>query len=909
VSARQSNADGEMSWNLRQGRLPIRRAWLVVRFVLLPVLLWGCFQSRAVAQAPSASEVAAFNAAARAFQDAIFERAQAEFAEFVRKFPQSAKGPEAVLLQAQAALNLGNSRTAAALLATNLPNAGVFTEQYHYWLGEVHLQSSNYVAAADSFGRLLKDFPESPRVLRASHDQALALFHLKDWARVIELLRSPEGSFQKLARTRAADDLVVRGFLLLSEALMENGQLQDAEKIVTELRTTELAPELKWHRDYLLCRIQIADRRLPAALAGSSNLVTLADQAALPVLRAESVTLQGTILQQLNDLSGAAAAYEQNLRKEIPPEQRRQSLLKIIDLTLAQDALDEAARKLERLLVEHPLEAGSDVARLTLGELRLKQYFAPSTNLPVNATLPATNALSAALLQFDELIKSFPTSPLIGKAQLNRGWCLWESGKTAESATAFKAATDQLPHSPEQAIARFKIGDALLFRNDYSNALGNFQAVLAGYNDLPELKQSLLPHAWYHLLRCSIELNDFRQASDAMNQILHSYAESRFADRSMLFLGQQLSTSQRPHEARKLFHEFGKRFPESSLRPEVDLAVARSYEREMNWAAATSQYDDWVVRYSTNDLRPRAEFYRAWANSQAGQKTNALLLYTNFLAEFPTHSLAPLAQNWVADFYFTQGDFVNAEFNYQLLFQNTNWPLANLTYHARMMAGRAAYAREGYSNAKQYFRDLVNDKTCPTNLAAEAFYALGDTMIREADPGDTPLQKFAKAEVAFNKIPDLFPANDLVPLAWGRIGDCYLQMAAFESKFYESAIEAYQKVPQSDFAAHSLAEIGLGTVLERQAKLPTTPDPEPLLKAAFDHYYNVVSGKDLDEGKVDLVYFKKAALAAARVAEERKQWETAIRVYNRLISLVPTAKAGLEKKIERAAEQLRLEKN
>ena len=59
--------------------------------------------------------------------------------------------------------------------------------------------------------------------------------------------------------------------------------------------------------------------------------------------------------------------------------------------------------------------------------------------------------------------------------------------------------------------------------------------------------------------------------------------------------------------------------------------------------------------FTNSSARPQAEYYRAQATYQAGQKTNALTLFTNFVAQFPTNDFAPLAQLWVADYYYRRG--------------------------------------------------------------------------------------------------------------------------------------------------------------------------------------------------------------------------------------------------------------
>src|SRR6185503_18774203 len=96
------------------------------------------------------------------------------------------------------------------------------------------------------------------------------------------------------------------------------------------------------------------------------------------------------------------------------------------------------------------------------------------------------------------------------------------------------------------------------------------------------------------------------------------------------------------------------------------------------------------------------------------------------------------------------------------------------------------------------------------------------------------------------------------------------------------ATNAYRQVlgSSADVAARSAAEFSLGQVMEQLAR---AIDPT-LWKTAFNHYYNVVSGKNLrDDEKADPHWYKEAGLAAARLAEEHQQWEVATRIYTRLV--------------------------
>src|SRR5947207_8668516 len=192
---------------------------------------------------------------------------------------------------------------------------------------------------------------------------------------------------------------------------------------------------------------------------------------------------------------------------------------------------------------------------------------------------------------------------------------------------------------------------------------------------------------------------------------------------------------------------------------EVELAVARTFEQEGNWREAAKLDDQWIGKNGDQPSRPTVEFDRAWANYLGGNENKAFVLVTNVVAQFPAHPLAPQAQYWVGDFYYQLGgtNNVNAEESYQKVYQNR--PQSELSLQARMMAGRAAYARQSYRDAATYFTKLIEElvKLNPASpLLAEAYFALADTYVSnsEAGPGSTNvLDNYEQAIVALGKIP------------------------------------------------------------------------------------------------------------------------------------------------------------
>lgn len=863
----------------------------------------------------------AYTAATKAFQDGLWERAEAEFAEFVAEHPKSERVPEAVLLQAQAQFKQGKPVSAIALLTARQSAAGKRADEYLFWIGEAQFQNTNYTAAVVAFGQLTRDFPASARRLEASVGEAAARAKLGEWARVVELLQKPDGAFQQMARTSTNHEFVAHGGLLLAEAGLAQKDYALAEAALQPLAQRPLAADLDWQRQHLLCRIQLAAGRTEDARQSCVGLVSFAESAGRRDLLATSIALQAQILEQLGLPNEAIVAFKRNLAPGTPVERQRQALLKVTELTVAQARSAEAGAMLEEFLTQFSNAPAADVALLTLGELHLKQHIAAG---PTNATPSVTNHLHLALGYFDRLSNTFSNSTLVGKAELGRGWCEWLAAeaardrgdtnsaaqKIAESLLAFQIAATSLPPSFDQAIARFKLADAQYQQDLFVEAISNYNAVVVAGMTLLEVKTNLCEPALYQIVRAGTQITN-AAADAALEQLLKEFPDSYVTEGGLLLAGQGRAQQGDPVAARQAFEDFLRRFPNSTNAAQARLEVGRTYELQRDWTNAIQEYQGWLSAFPTNTARPRAEYALALASYQAGNDTNTLAALTNFVAQFATNELAPQAQWWVADHCYGQGDFLNAEKNYKLVFQN--WPDSELADLARLMAGRAAVGRLDYSAAIDHFTNLTSNPNCPPNLKVQATFAYGGALML-LDTGET--NRTANLELAiqvFGTIQSANPTNEQSALALGEIGKCYFQLAAQNPRYYESASNAYQQVidsPYASVATRSQAQVGLGTTLETQARQLAGEEQPALLKLALGSYLDVVYEKKLREGETrNLFWVKKAGLEAARLVEAMQEWPQAVNLYRRLGELLPPLKESLERKIQKAQEHLTPAKN
>ena len=871
-----------------------------MRFLVLLLLL--------VAPAFTAEpgEAEAFASAAKASQDGFYERAEKEWSEFLKQFPKSERATEAALAEAQARYHLKQYPAALELLNARAGQAGPLADQYQFWRGQVQLDSTNHAAAEQAFAELLKSHTNSPLRLNASVAQAQARFRRDDFAGVVDLLAATNTAFQIAARDSTNVAQVARGYLMLAEAQLLRNDRAGAGAALQALAEKRLSPELAWERWQLLARVEFAGATPQLALAALTNAATQARAAGKPLLLAQTFNLQADVFKKLNQPTRAAQAYEAIVLAEaMPPEHKRIGLLREVELYASQNAFTNAAARIALYLTQNTNDTSADLLTIKAGEFLL-EAFRHQTNAAA-----ATNLLADARSYFDAAIQRYTNSPLLGKAWLDRGWALWEEHlatgngqRLLDSQAAFQTAAEKLPPGDEQAQARFKIGDAQFQQSLFSAAATNYQAVLSLSSNTPLVRSNFVSQAAEQLIRCHLAQTNLAGAEAALQQASALFPASENVQASWILIGKSIAGFGQVEKARALLKEFSAKFPNSPLRSEAELAYARTFALEEKWPEAINLYTRWTTNNVTHSSIAQAEFDRAWLHFKAGQETNAFQLFTNFVARFPTNALSAHAQNWIADYFFNREQWNIAELNYQRVFQDTNWNAGDLECQARIMAARTAFFRQNYSDARSYLTNILQS-ACSPAIVADALFELGDVLIEQRAPANSTntLENFKEALAAFDRITRMGATNRLEPLAWGKIGDCHLQLATQFPESYEQATNAYQKVLDSKrtdvpVAARNQAEVGIALTLERMAEI-RAKDRNELLKAALDRNLNVAYS-----AKADPHWRKRAAQGAGRLAETLDPDGTTPRaLYNRFIREIPAMKAIWEAKLAKLGGQ------
>lgn len=877
--------------------------WLKV--LLLVCCLWGGASRLSAADNSEARNL--FQASSLMFQDGAYDQAERSLARFLSQFPNSVRIGEAALLQSRALFELKRYDDSLVVIAQYQGKAGSLGDQYQHLKARNHWGKKDYSAAAKDWRELVDKYPKSPLYAEAIYSEALAYREGKAYAKVVELLSNENSAYGKLNSAKPNDDFVIRGQLLLAECLLELKRYPQAEQMLVLLADRNLSPVQAWQRVHFLALEALGAGKLEEADQHTVTLLAQARTLGQKELMVESAALRATVLQQEKSYDEAIETWRGNLAEGVAPERQKQALFAIIDLNSLKGNTEQSRGLLSEFAAKNPADPAIGMVRLTLGELTMKDYYRLKS-----VSLTDTNLPILAKAQYDSVIGGTPDQPTLGRASLGRAWCLWEQGLIESSQPDFKRASELLPAGVDQAIARFKWADTQFALNDLPGAVTNYLALIEQYGGNAKIREGLLDQALYQLIRAGVRLGREELATSQLVQLLSWFPDRFYSENSLLLVGQALGRSGKTAEARNILEQFVQKFPNSEKTAEIALAKARLDVVDKKWDSAINIYASWLNQYTNDPARPRALFDLGWLQFKAGKEPLALLSYTNFVSEFPTNALVPQAHYWMAEHFEREKDFKQAEQHYQLVYQNTNVPPNDLSYRARLMAGRAAFSRRQYADAQGYFNWLitngppqVTNSTISSQLVAQAYFAYGDTFL--AEPTSDPLRAFDRfgfAIDAYEMITKQFTNNTLVSMAYYKLGNCHFQYAAQEqdTNRYAKAMQNYELAIASPLVSpetRGLAELGLARVYEKLARMRGNGEIKTkLLDESITRCRNAVYGFGLKDGEETVPFvIEQAGFFAGKLLEESGRGEEAAQLYRRMAELVPSLKDLIKERL------------
>jgi TolA-binding protein len=414
---------------------------------------------------------------------------------------------------------------------------------------------------------------------------------------------------------------------------------------------------------------------------------------------------------------------------------------------------------------------------------------------------------------------------------------------------------------PDELKQRFQFLSA---RAQY--AMGNFQSAVGTFQRLGRPHSPFAAAALYNASLGWLQLGDHVRFTTVANEL-----PAPGDDRAELQLQEGLlrAKQQQPDAADRL-RKFIADFPENSRVSEAWVALAELAFHQNGGGAeeARKLLARAAVSKPTQTAKERADYLTIWIEDAAGANSDHVIdLAKQFLAQYRASPFAGDVRMKLAEVYYLRQDFSNAQTQFELFAQqNPSSPLAEKAIFFAAESSMASMAPHTLDRAISMF-DQVAQMKGELRWAARNEQALIERKLGK--PQDALL---LYEEVLKN---DARPGEKREALC-GK-GDIYFELSTTDPKNYDRAIQAYDELATSTTEPghwHNQALFKKGVCLEKRA------DHE----GALATFYQVLDTPPRSDRTPELFWFYKAGFNAARLLETESHWDSAARVYQKLVA-------------------------
>ncbi len=773
-----------------------------------------------------------------ALEDRFYDRAELYFNEYVDKAETRQEKAEGVLGLAEALFEQGRFKDTLELLdhERKLAVTPEIQSGFIFWRAMVLAGQAEYQPALTLLDEMPGRMSDPYYTRRASRLRARCYAQLGDTARAVKAFKTLQGSITN--ETEAALNL-----LDWAGVLIELGKRDDAAGILGQL--------MKDH--------PLSPHAVPGALwLGQIHLESG------KVKEAETL-LTGLLSREgLNDDDKAQTC--RTLASVMEAQTNYIRAVEFLDraVKLAADpmVLDQSRLQRAKLMIR--------AGRRDEGEAALHEW------IGANAANPHA---SAALLSWaDELFKAgdyesahreyqyyqevFSDDPGRFRAQMGKGWSLFNLKRYAESVREFEKALPLAGSDADRKQALFKTADALFAGGQHDDAREKYLDVTRTFRGSPEAPQAL-----YQAAMCLMEAGRLEEAEKEFRAIQDAYSESGFARQAMLRTAEVKERQGEWEQAVLQYNRILREHPQGLAAGQARHGRGLIRYRLGNFTEALADFEKVVKDFPGHDFSEQAFYMRGWTHYLMGDADKAQETCREFVKTHPHSVWAPDVLFWLAEYYFNSALYPKAEAGFAEL--ALRYPSADLADDALFWAGQSAALQKEYLRAIEHFSRLAQSFPESARLV-KARFAQGDAL--------SELGQFAAAILAYEEVILKEPGTYTAALARGRIGDCQFTLGAGEPARYAEAIKSYT-------ALMSRPDIPPDVSLQAEYKLGRCLDKTGDLAGALDRYFNVIYRYAAQKERVagSEAWFTRAALGAAAIKEHQQLWPEAISIYERLI--------------------------
>ncbi len=610
-------------------------------------------------------------------------------------------------------------------LAARLFSQSTLRPYAYHMLGETNFALGDYSNAQYDFVQA-KHSTGDPAVLAPMlYHQGIALYRLGRF-------RSSVEAFSDFLQQFPADQKAPQGYAWKGEALYQDYRFPEAENTFKEALRRYPSNPKRSDASYGLAWSYFEQKQYAQAAAAFEKFAKdFPDDPRVP----EASLRKADAYFSLGNYDKANALYASMSARKGGPASDYAAFQMAMSWVQRGDA-DRGVEELRTFLRQYPSSMYDEVAQFNIAwtYFSREQYQQALTEFYTLLRLYAGSQLLPRVLfnmgdayynlkQYDSartyyqrVIEEFPSSLIVTDALSGLQYTYQAEGKPSAAVAEIEKVLKEKPTGMREEDLVMKKADILFGQGDFAGAIGEYQHVLKMNPD-----KDVRAHALQQLGR-TYELNDNPQrASEYYERVLAETPEADIAPGTMLSLGLMRIQLKQYARAREILHEFGLKYPDSPLLPEVRYQESIADMNIPDRDAASQGFQSIIQKYPDNLFADRSRLRIAELLQQSKKFQPSIDTLTSVATrrsdDIAAEALlmigdAYLAMNKIKDGMQAYNDLVKQYPDYPRIIDKAKWGLG-LAYEKQRDRKRA---RAMYEEVAAGTKDLALKKQAEDKL-------------------------------------------------------------------------------------------------------------------------------------------------------------------------------------------------
>ena len=366
-----------------------------------------------------------------------------------------------------------------------------------------------------------------------------------------------------------------------------------------------------------------------------------------------------------------------------------------------------------------------------------------------------------AALAFDRFLDAHPDHPHAPEALFFQAQATLAAGLDDEATRLFASFQERFPQHPLAFQARLALGTYFYETGRYGRAIDALQQVV---DATPPAE--VAAKAYYWMGEAAFRLNRFDEGIRYLESA-GEYRNTETAPLAFYAIGVAHVRRGRPAEAVRAFERLSIRYPDSRYAGDIGLALAEAYYELDEYERVIEEIESRMRSFS-GEVEQRARFLLAEAQNQLGRRAEAIVLYRDFLEDYPESPYFRRAQFGLGWNYYQEGSYQWAAEQFALVHDGYADELAQ---EAAYYHGAGLYRSRRLEDAARQYEAVVS-RWPEGEWADDALYELGLTRYE--------LRRWTAAEDAFARLPRAYPDSRWRGEALRMLGESQVAQGEFD---------------------------------------------------------------------------------------------------------------------------------